>query len=489
MIEWGHSAIISALDGAVASFGPQTTMGASFEVEVAPVLASPIDGVGKRELPPDDPSKSAFENDYPGPLDNAADVEGNLVIMTDAAGLSGVTMARVAKESGAAALLVVNTDARAGDYIYSLEAESDEEATWAEANVDIPVIMVSLQAGNVITTALATEGMDDALVGRGGALPERVRVYAGGDRPFFEDVASDGPVIYLIHNMLTDEECDALVAAAEGKYSGLDDTVANALENAFPSAEGPGRPAARGVDRATLWKGALAGKAMRDIDERLSQVTGFPAEHLSDFQVDRHGRGSSHGPVYDVNAANGIVASVAVYLNDVPEGRGGETVYPRTEKGGLGVVAVRPTRGLAVVHHNTDDKHRLDPAALHAEAALAGGGYKYVARKYIHASPQPASARIALPLLALPAGGRLPAALVTLHGWLAERFGAETGSLYFGKVVTALPVLVVCLAVQLAAALVRRKLRGDKGTEVAAPEGTKAAAAAAKKRKRSKKSD
>ena len=29
VVEWGHSAIISALDGAVAAFGPQTSQGVS----------------------------------------------------------------------------------------------------------------------------------------------------------------------------------------------------------------------------------------------------------------------------------------------------------------------------------------------------------------------------------------------------------------------------------------------------------------------------
>jgi len=33
VVEWGHSAIISALDAVVAKFGPQPSMGASFEVE------------------------------------------------------------------------------------------------------------------------------------------------------------------------------------------------------------------------------------------------------------------------------------------------------------------------------------------------------------------------------------------------------------------------------------------------------------------------
>ena len=94
VIEWGHSAIISALDGAVATFGPQTTQGASFEVETAVVLANPIDGVGRWKSNNSDETLSDFEREYPGKLKNAADVEGNMLIMTDAAGLSGVTMAR-----------------------------------------------------------------------------------------------------------------------------------------------------------------------------------------------------------------------------------------------------------------------------------------------------------------------------------------------------------------------------------------------------------
>ena len=34
VIEWGHSAIISALDGAVAAFGPQTSQGVSFLIRI-----------------------------------------------------------------------------------------------------------------------------------------------------------------------------------------------------------------------------------------------------------------------------------------------------------------------------------------------------------------------------------------------------------------------------------------------------------------------
>lgn len=269
-------------------------------METTPVLANPIDGVGKDRAP-----EGASDMELPK-LENSDAVEGNMVIMTDAAGLSGVAMARIAKISGAAALMVVNTDENAGDYIYSLEAESDDEREYADANVDIPVFMVSLQAGNVITTALATDDMPADVVNSGGALPERVRLYAGGDRPFFEDAVSKSPVVYLIHNMMTDEECDNLIDMADGKYDRVDDAsgVSNYLENTM-TLDGVTEPLAHNIDRVTLWKGSLAGKLVKDIDERISQVTGFPPEHFSDFQVNKYVKGSYHKPHFDVNPANG----------------------------------------------------------------------------------------------------------------------------------------------------------------------------------------
>ena len=253
-----QSAIINALDGVVATFGPQTSDGATFEVETTPILAKPIDGLGTKQ-------RSNDEDEYPGKLDNADEVDGNMVIMTDVAGFSGVTMARIAKESGAAALMVVNTDKEGdGDFIYSLEPENEEEKRYAEEHIDIPVIMVSLQAGNIITTALATDDMDPAIVNSGGALPERVRLYAGGDRPFFEDAVSKSPVVYLIHNLLSDEECEVLLRSAENKYERVDDTLgtSNYLESSMAS-EKQGVPTAIDVDQAMLWKGSVGGKTFK----------------------------------------------------------------------------------------------------------------------------------------------------------------------------------------------------------------------------------
>ena len=393
-----------------------------------------------------------------------------MVIMTDAAGLSGVAMARIAKISGAAALMVVNTDESAGDYIYSLEPENDEEATYAKEHVDIPVIMVSLQAGNVITTALATEDMDPKIVNSGGALPDRVRLYAGGDRPFFEDAVAQTPVVYLIHNMLTDEECDELVSAAEGKYDRVDDTtgVNNYLENSLAS-ETVGVATAKNIDRLTLWKGSIAGKLFKDIDERISQVTGFPPEHFSDFQVNKHVEGSSHEEHFDINPANGIMASITIFLNDVPKENGGEVVFTKPDDGKGEPVYISPTKGLAIVHHNTDEKYNFDTNTVHKEALLTGG-YKYVAKKYIYLNPQEKHMRIVLPLVAMPFGGKLPRAFITLQNTLIDKFGLETAETYFRKLIFMIPILILIGIAQLVSNFVTEKLKnkdnsGDKKKE------------------------
>ena len=446
VVEWGHSAIISALDGAVATFGPQTSQGANFEVETGVVLADPIDGVGKRSKNDEeqDVSLSDFERDYPGKLKNSDQVYGNMLIMTDAAGLSGVTMARIAKESGAAALMVVNTDQKTGDFIYSLEPESEEEQAYADKHIDIPVIMVSLQAGNVITTATADEN-DPKDAKKGISLPERIRLYAGGDRPFFEDAISSGPLVYLIHNMLTPEECDELLRMAEGKYETVDDTkgVNNYLENSLVDPEKGG--GAINVDRAYLWKGGVAGKTIKDIDERMSQVMAFPVEHFSDFQMNKFVSGSSYKPHYDINDVNGIMATVTIFLNDVPEDEGGELVYSKPGDGGDPIM-IRPKKGLAVVHHNTDENYQFDQTTVQEELPLTGNSsVKYIAKKFVYLNPQAPAYRIVLPLIAMPFGGKLPKFFSTFQNMLIETFGIEAAHGYFVKIIMMIPMLLLFL--------------------------------------------
>jgi hypothetical protein len=174
VMEWGHSAVISALDAVVATFGPQTSRGAFFEVETSPILANPLVGVdlsiANKYLT--NPSNFPHDDDEHGmpvfpPLhDPDKLIEGNMLVMTNGAGLSGVQMARLARDAGAAALCVVNvmnhpditgndedSDDTQRDYIYPLSPMDEAEEVYAEQYIDFPVVMISLNSGNLLTTA------------------------------------------------------------------------------------------------------------------------------------------------------------------------------------------------------------------------------------------------------------------------------------------------------------------------------------------------
>ena len=402
-----------------------------------------------------------------------------LVMTNDRSEMSAVAMARVAKESGAAALMIVNVDDKNPDGIYSLAAETEDEVKYAEEQVDFPVLMVSLASGNLITTANYVEGMEEEdLINHG--MPDRVRLYGAGDRPFFEDAVSESPILYLIHNLFSDEECAMMIDMANGKYDLVDDTISNLLEHTVAEKDRNAR--AVGVDRVMLWKGqVLTGHAGKQINERIEQVTGYPQDQYSDWQISKFTKesGSKHEMHYDYHPIYSPVATITVFLNDLEgdgdgdgdgdgEGSGsgsrsgGEIVYPKAGKDEHPIM-VRPKKGLAVVHHNTDFDGNFDYHTLYGERQLLNDqDTKYIARRFVYAAPLPPSKRIVLPLLAAMSGGKLPRWVVTLYNYLLVKFGLEQGNMYFDKMCVMGPMLIVFGIVSLIGSLFGADDKGKK---------------------------
>jgi hypothetical protein len=437
VLEWGHSAIISALDASVANFGPQTAQAALLEVEAQPVLASPVNGLWDDE--------DVEYNDEEEPvkkiraLANADEVHGNMVVMTNTGEFSGVEMATIAQKSGAAALLVVNVDEDRPDDIHRLPAEE------GSGEIDIPVVMISLNSANVLTSASVSPRMKRSQIVNNG-MPDRVRLYAGGDRPFFEDVEATEPTIYLIHNLLTKEECDSFVEQAKPLVSPVTKNDALQLTHDWHKFEG--------IERVMLWQGMLLWPARKAIEERIEQVTGFPSSHYSDFVIDKIEKGGHWKAHYDTfpGITNNVpMASITIFLTD--DHKGGEAVYPSTEDK---PVKVLPRRGLAVVHHNTDDRREFDVNSVHALLPVTEGTL-YVARKYIFAEPVSHARRIALPVFALPFGGKLPTPFIRLYRYLTVKFDYEQGGAYFDKVCIFVPLLLILGCVQIIVDYVRGK--------------------------------
>jgi hypothetical protein len=406
----------------VAHFGPQTTQAALLEVETQPILAEPFTGINKA-------TKEAVTV-----LDNAEEVHGNMVVMTNQGNLEGWQMAQIAKRSGAAALIVVNVDSKHPDDIYRLPLPEGESAD----SIDIPVVMISYNAANVLTTATVTAEMKHEDVINHG-MPDRIRLYAGGDRPFFEDVVPKKPTLYLIHNLMTPEECEMLIKSADKVMKPVSgDSLLELSHNTEKM---------HNIERATLWQGLWQLPANKAIEDRIEQVTGFPTVHFTDFIVDKYEKGSHRQPHYDIFPNTVAMATLTIFLTDGDEP---SVVYPNAKE----PIKVRPKQGMAIVHHNTkDNQFELDYDTIHA--MMPSKGTVYIAQKFILVTPVSYARRIIVPLFAF-AG--LSSLLVQLYDLMTERFGMEQGSSYFDKVCVGVPVLVIGLIIQ----FIADKLQGKK---------------------------
>ncbi|GMH50541.1 hypothetical protein TrLO_g14009 [Triparma laevis f. longispina] len=408
VLEWGHSAIINAIDAVSSSFGVQPTSGAFFEVEASPVLGEPLDGEG-------------------GDFRNCEEVRGNIVVVTSGR-VEFVELAGMARDCEAAALVVVlvpedETNDTSADYIYPMSGSSNPTLA---SSIDFPCVMISLSSGNM----LASAGED------GKGMPERVRLYSGGDRPYFEDVSQVGPMVYLIHNLLGgEEEGEHLIDLAKSKVSKYTGEP-NYLEGTSETS-----PTKSSLSRGYLWKGKFLDSTISAIDERIQQVTGFPPEHLSDFQINMYESGGFESPHYDSMKSfyHEQSASILIFLTDGHEG--GELIFPAADP----PIKIKPKKGMGVVWHNSDENGQLDNLSVHGELRLTGdtSDVKYTVKKWVFAQPQSHTRSILLPILFIPFGGQAPEFVKNFYNFCLMKWGADTGYDRFHQAVTTILGLLI----------------------------------------------
>jgi uncharacterized membrane protein YhdT len=284
-------------------------------------------------------------------------------------------------------------------------------------------------------------------------------LYAAGDRPYFEDVISQNPVLYMIHNLLDRNECQSMIQMVQdGKSLHLvDDTISNLLENTVANADRTAK--ANHIHKTMLWKGKLGGHFFKQLDERIEQVTGYPQDQLSDWMIFQYEHDvSSYDLHLDVHPIHPPVATISVFLNDDFEG--GEMVYPQANSGKT-PIQVTPKAGLAVVHHNTDYDGEFDVHSIHGELLSSKGqqqGYKYVAKRYVYSEPLSTSMRVILPMLAMLNRGKLPRWVITVYDYMLVKFGLKQGHAYFEKACRVIPMILIGLIAQYISNLVN----GDK---------------------------
>jgi len=187
------------------------------------------------------------------------------------------------------------------------------------------------------------------------------------DRVISVVARSSRPVVAMLANVLSAEECEQLIALARPRLK--PSTVVD-------PATGENRVAEYRNSEAMFF--ALGETPLiAALDARFSQLMNLPIDHGEGLQVLRYGPGTRYTPHFDFlvprNAASEQslrrsgqrVSSLVAYLNDVPGG--GETTFPRA---GLSVC---PQRGNAVYFEYCNARGQVDAASLHAGAPVTDG--------------------------------------------------------------------------------------------------------------------
>jgi len=188
------------------------------------------------------------------------------------------------------------------------------------------------------------------------------------------------PVIAVLANVLSAQECEQLIALARPRLRPSTVVDPDTGEN---------RLAAYRNNEAMYF---LPGETplIAVLDARFSQIMNLPIDHGEGLQVLRYGPGERYAPHVDflVPGTEGTeqslrrsgqrVSSLVTYLNDVPGG--GETTFPHV---GL---SVSPLQGNAVYFEYCNGRGQVDPASLHAGAPVTHGE-KWAVTKWMRERP------------------------------------------------------------------------------------------------------
>ncbi len=270
-----------------------------------------------------------------------------------------------------------------------LDAKYDPD--YASVVVDCAWSELPAQSASQSPTAAATSSLLAEPVATVGQLPQPARPLSAEladmpnsleahDRAVEMLFVIESPRVVLFGNLLSDEECDLLVALSRDKLERS--SVVNASTGAYdihPHRTSSGTHFRRGEN-----------ELLQRIESRIAQLVDCPVEQGEPIQVLHYEPGGEYKPHYDyfdpahsgnqeVLAQGGQrIATLIMYLNDVA--CGGSTVFPQI---GLDVL---PRKGHAVYFAYCGEDGALDVRTLHGGSPVKSGE-KWIATKWLRQQP------------------------------------------------------------------------------------------------------
>ncbi|MFC4022331.1 2OG-Fe(II) oxygenase [Oceanobacillus longus] len=173
------------------------------------------------------------------------------------------------------------------------------------------------------------------------------------------------PLVVVLENVLSDEECDELIRLSK--------------DNMHRSKIGD----VREVNDIRTSSGMFFDEEhdiLKPIEKRVASIMNIPVEHAEGLQILNYTPGQEYKAHYDYFQAaskaskNNRISTLVMYLNDVDQG--GETLFPE-----LGFY-VSPKKGMAVYFEYFYTDQRLNEQTLHAGAPVIAGE-KWVATQWM----------------------------------------------------------------------------------------------------------
>lgn len=245
------------------------------------------------------------------------------------------------------------------------------DAGWDE-DVAAEAMEVTLQ--DHLSQLAAQQGLPAAVPVPEPALDESPTELDGGDRTVRVLLAMEQPRIVVFGGLLSDEECDALIAAAEPR-------MARSLTVATKTG-GEEINDDRTSDGMFFQRGETP--LLQRIEERIARLLNWPLENGEGLQVLHYRPGAEYKPHYDyfdpaepgtptiVQRGGQRVGTLVMYLN-TPE-KGGGTTFPDVH------VEVGPQRGNAVFF--SYERPHPSTRTLHGGAPVIAGE-KWIATKWL----------------------------------------------------------------------------------------------------------
>jgi prolyl 4-hydroxylase len=222
------------------------------------------------------------------------------------------------------------------------------------------------------------QGLPPALPVPDPALDEAPLYVDGGDRRVHIVQAMYNPRVVVFGSLLSDEECDALIALAKPRLArSLTVAVDTGGEEINQDRTSSGMFFQRGES-----------ELVRRIEARIARLVNWPVEHGEGLQVLHYTPGTEYKPHYDyfdpeqpgtptiLKRGGQRVATIVIYLAE-PE-KGGGTVFPDVH------MEVAPKRGNAVFF--SYERPHPSTRTLHGGSPVLAGE-KWIATKWLRERP------------------------------------------------------------------------------------------------------